>query len=391
MKKFLAVLALASVSLGSFAQEANTTEKYSVATNSFWSNWFVQANVAGSAFWGNQEVGNNFAKSPLKGFRNNLGFSVAVGKWFTPGLGLRTKFNGIWGRSVVSENKSTNADKYWTINEQVLFNLSNMFCGYNESRVWDFIPYASVGLNRNMSANRYAPVLGVGLLNEFKINKKWAINLDINYALSTADYDGYSDALPGSKTEKYHSFKGLFANHDRVLNVEVGVTYNLGKATWNKVPDVDAINALHQSELDALNAKLNDANAENARLKNLLDNQKPATAPETVKEYVTTPVSVFFNLGKSTVASKKDLVNVEALAKYAKDNNAKLVVNGYADNSTGSAAVNQKLSQQRADAVANELVKMGVDKANITTKANGGVKDLSPVSYNRRATVEVAE
>lgn len=381
---------MASISLSGFAQDANTTEKYSVATNSFWSNWFVQANVAGSAFWGNQEVGNDFSKSPLKGFRNNLGFSVAVGKWFTPGLGLRTKFNGIWGRSVVSENKETNADKYWTLNEQVLFNLSNMLCGYNESRVWDFIPYAGVGLNRNMTANSYAPVFGVGLLNEFKINKKWAINLDVNYALASADYDGHTTLLKGAKAEDSHSFKGLFTNHDRVLNVEVGVTYNLGKATWNKVPDVDAINALHQSELDALNAKLNDANAENDRLKNLLDNQKPAE-PTTVKEYVATPVSVFFNLGKSKVASNKDLVSVQALAQYAKDNNAKLVVNGYADSATGSAALNQKLSQARAQKVADELVKMGVDKDNIVVKANGGVKDLTPAAYNRRATVQVAE
>ena len=393
MKKLLAVLALASISLSGFAQDANTTEKYSVATNSFWSNWFIQANVAGSAFWGNQEVGNSFSKSPLKGFRNNLGFSVAVGKWFTPGLGLRTKFNGIWGRSVVSEDKAKNADKYWTLNEQVLFNLSNMFCGYNESRVWDCIPYASVGLNRNMTANTYAPVLGVGLLNEFKINNKWAINLDVNYGLSTSDYDGYSSALKGAKAYDAHSFKGLIANHDRVLNVEVGVTYNLGKATWKKVPDVDAINALHQSEIDALNAKLNDANAENDRLKNLLNNQKPVetNATEAEKEYVNTPVSVFFNLGKSNVASKKDLVNVQALAKYAKDNNAKLVVNGYADSATGSASVNQKISKARAEQVANELVKMGVDKDNIIVKANGGVKDLTPASYNRRATVQVAE
>lgn len=392
MKKFFAVLAFASLSLSSFAQDANTTEKYSVATNSFWSNWFVQANVAGSAFWGNQEVGNNFSKSPLKGFRNNLGFSVAVGKWFTPGLGLRTKFNGIWGRSVVSTDKKVNADKYWTLNEQVLFNVSNMLCGYNEARVWDCIPYAGVGVNRNMSANTYAPVFGVGLLNEFKLSNKWAINLDVNYGLSTNDYDGYTASLPGSKPNDGHSVKGLIANHDRVLNVEVGVTYNLGKATWNKVPDVDAINALHQSELDALNAKLNDANAENDRLKNLLNNQKPVeTNATTAKEYVTTPVSVFFNLGKSNVASKKDLVNVQALAKYAKDNNVKLLVNGYADSATGSAAVNQKISQARAEQVANQLVKMGVDKSNIIVKANGGVKDLTPASYNRRATVQVAE
>lgn len=394
MKKFFALLAFASLSLSSFAQDANTTEKYSVATNSFWSNWFVQANVAGSAFWGNQEVGNDFSKSPLKGFRNNLGFSVAVGKWFTPGLGLRTKFNGIWGRSVVSTDKKVNADKYWTLNEQVLFNVSNMLCGYNENRLWDAIPYASVGLNRNMSANTYAPVLGVGLLNEFKLNNKWAINLDINYGLSTSDYDGRTAALPGAVAKDAHSVKGLIANHDRALNVEVGVTYNLGKATWNKVPDVDAINALHQSELDALNAKLNDANAENDRLKNLLNNQKQVqtnAAADAAKEYVATPVSVFFNIGKSNVASQKDLVNVQALAKYAKDNNAKLVVNGYADSATGSAAVNQKISQARAEQVANELVKMGVDKSNIEVKANGGVKDLTPASYNRRATVQVAQ
>ena len=125
---------MASVSMSSMAQDVTTTtEKYSVATNSFWSNWFVQANVAGSAFWGKQEEGNDFSKSPFKGVRNNLGFSVAVGKWFTPGLGLRTKFNGAWGRTVVSEDKKTNANKYWTLNEQILFNLSNMFCGYNEA------------------------------------------------------------------------------------------------------------------------------------------------------------------------------------------------------------------------------------------------------------------
>ena len=75
---------------------------------------------------------------------------------------------------------------------------------------------------------------------------------------------------------------------------------------WNKVPDVDAINALHQSELDALNAKLNDANAENDRLKNLLNNQKPV-GEKAVKEYVATPVSVFFNI----IAARQRLADSE--------------------------------------------------------------------------------
>lgn len=392
MKKLLMALAFAGVALGANAQDADPALKYSVATNSFWSNWFVQGNLAGSAFWGNQEVGNDFAKSPFEGFRNNLGFSVAVGKWFTPGLGLRTKFNGVWGRSVVSEDKKTNADKYWTLNEQVLFNLSNMLCGYSETRVWNFIPYAGVGVNRNMSANAYAPVFGAGILNEFKLNKKWAINLDVNYALSTSDYDGFTGLLPNAKPEDGHSVKGVFANHDRVLNVEVGVTYNLGKATWEKTPDVDAIKALSQSQIDALNAQLNDANSENTRLKTMLaEEQKNNETQKATKAFVNTPVSVFFNINKTNIASKQDLVNVQALAKYAKENGSKLLVNGYADSATGTPAINQKLSQGRADAVAKELVKMGVEKNNITTKANGGVDELSPISFNRRATVQIAE
>ncbi len=385
------VLAFAGVSAASMAQNADPTEKFSVSTNSFWSNWFVQANVAGTAFWGNQEVGNNFSKSPLKGFRNNLGFSVAVGKWFTPGLGLRTKFNGAWGRTVVSENKKTNANKYWTLSEQVMFNLSNMLLGYNESRVWDFIPYASVGVNRNMSANCYAPVAGIGILNEFKINNKWAVNLDVNYMLGTSDYDGFEGSLPGAKPYDARSFKGLVANHDRTLNVEVGLTYNLGKATFNKTPDVEAIKALSQGQIDALNAQLADAQSENNRLKDMLAEQKQqSVAPvSAVTKVVSAPVSVFFNIGKAKVASKKDLQNVQAVADAAKANNAKIVVTGYADSKTGSAAFNKNLSEKRAQTVADALVNMGVSRDNIEVVGAGGVNTLSPVSYNRRATVEI--
>ena len=378
MKKFLMVLALASVSVAGMAQD-ELTEKYSVATNSFWSNWFVQANVAGTAFYSSQERDLDLSKSPLKDFRNNLGLSVAIGKWFTPGLGLRTKVNGIWGRTVDGDNAKDNASKYWQANEQVLFNLSNMLCGYNPDRVWNFIPYLGGGIGRNMSYNSYAMGLQAGLLNEFRLSRKFALNLDLSFGMHESDFDGNGIANATSRSPK---------SKDRDLNLEIGLTYNLGKATWNKVPDVDAINALHQSQLDALNAQLADANAENDRLNNLIKNHKcPEAKTVTVKEVATAPVSVFFNIGKSKIASRKDLQNVKAMTETNKD--AKFVVTGYADSKTGSASYNQKLSQKRAEAVANELVKMGVSRDNIEIVAKGGVADLTPISYNRRATVEI--
>ena len=381
MKKFLIVLALASVSLTSMAQDEEPTLKYSVATNSFWSNWFVQANFAYSAFYSNEEKHEGYAKSPFKDFRRGLGFSVAIGKWFTPGIGLRTKFNAMDGKSVFTTDADKNKIKYWNLQEQTLLNLSNLLCGYNENRVWNFIPYFGVGIARNCSYNTYELVGSAGILNTFKVSKRVLINLELGYNLCGDDFEGM----------EYAWGRNADAAHDRWYSAEIGLTFNLGKATWNKVPDVDAIKALSQSQIDALKAQLADANAENDRLKNLLANQPKAEVPQSVKEFITTPVSVFFNLDKTEIAELKDLVNVQALAKYAIENNNNLLVTGYADSATGSPAHNQVLSEKRAKRVADELVKMGVSEGKISQEAKGGVDILSPISYNRRATVQVTE
>ena len=384
MKKFLAVLAFAGLSMSGFAQDATPTQQYSVATNSFWSNWFIEAGADWNAWYSGEEHGQNFATSPFKKFRSNAGASVAVGKWFTPGLGLRTKVQGIWGKRVWDPETETKGsfNRYWVVNEQVMFNLSNLLLGYNENRVWNVIPFAGGGFGRTMTHNLYSMDLCVGLQSTWKVAKKVNVYLEAGWNRFESDIDGgYSGGERG------------WDSHDNNLYAEVGLTFKLGKSTWKKTPDVDAINALHQSELDALNAKLNDANAENERLKNMLANQKPVevVTPQTVKEFVTTPVSVFFDINKTNVASQYDLVNVRALAKYAIANNSNLLVSGYADKATGNEKINQKLSEGRAETVAGELVKMGVNRSNITTKGNGGVDDMSPISFNRRATVQVIE
>ena len=380
MKKLLIVLAMCGLTMGASAQETTTdpVQKYSVATNSFWSNWFIQVGADWNAYYSNEEHGQGLSHSPFKGFRAVPGFSVAVGKWFTPGLGLRTKFQGVWGRQVYDDVKHTR--HMWTLNENVLFNLSNMLYGYNPERVWNFVPFLGGGINRNCSDNNYAMNLSFGILNTFRVSNKVGINFELGWNYAEEDFDGIS-AGKGNR---------VWEGKDNRLYAEVGLTFNLGKATWEKTPDVDAIKALSQSQIDALNAQLNDANSENARLKNLLA-EKKNEAPASVKNYSNAPMSVFFNINKATVASRKDLVNVKGLADYAKENNTNLVVTGYADSATGSAAYNQKLSERRAETVANELVKMGVSRDQITTEGKGGVKDLSPVSYNRRATVKIAD
>lgn len=397
MKKLLIVLAFVGVSMASLAQDSEPVLKHSVATNSFWSNWFIQVGGEWNAWYSDQEHGQGLARSPFKSFRSNPGAAIAIGKWFTPGIGLRTKLQGVWGKSVIG-NRFVNANtqglteddygvsnRFWTLNEHVLLNVSNMIWGYNPERFWNVIPFFGGGLGRTMTHNLYAMNLSVGVLNTFRISNKVAVNFELGWNRYEEDMDGYEgNTMPGPD-----HLRG-WEDKDNMLYAELGLTFNLGKATWNKVPDVDAIKALSQSQIDALNAQLNDANAENARLKNMLANQKPAESI-TVKEFVGTPVTVFFNLNKYNIASKKDLVNVQAVAKYAKENNRGLLVTGYADSATGKPDHNQWLSEKRAETVANELVNMGVSRDKIATTGKGGVDELSPISFNRRATVQISE
>lgn len=383
MKRYLLMMTVVGMSLTAMAQSAVSDAKHSVSTNSFWANWFVQADIVGTSFWGSQEDRSVSFGKMFKGYRTNLGFSVAIGKWFTPGIGLRTKFSGLWGRSVISEDKELNASRYWTLHEHVLFNLTNMLLGHNERRVWNFIPYVGGGLGHSLTYNTDALGLTMGLLNTLRVSRKVAVNIDLSYGLHGAGFDGF---------EQHGPERRLYRNRDRALNIELGLTYRLGKSTWNKTPDMDALNALTQSELDALNAQLEDALAENDRLMQELESKtpEPVEAPAATPVVVTAPVSVFFALDRAVIDSERDLQNVAALVDVAQRQGSKLVVTGYADSVTGSAEHNLQLSRQRADAVVAELLKMGVSADRVQTVAAGGVDTLSPAPFNRRATVEIA-
>lgn len=279
VKATLALCFISCLPIASIAQDSSNipADKHSVTTNRFWDNWFIQANIAMSSFYSNQEstIADNgiyLSGSPFKAFRNNVGFSIAIGKWFTPGLGLRTKLNGAWGRTVISNDASYNANKYWTLQEQILFNITNMIKGYNENRTWNAIPYLGFGIGHNMRAadeqttsNPTAMGITLGLLNTWRLTDRMSLNLDFSYGI----YEGSLDAYDVSDATS-HGLK----NTDRILNLEVGITYNLSKKRFKRAPDVNALNEINQSEIEAINSQLQDALQEADRLRQELDKKK---------------------------------------------------------------------------------------------------------------------
>ncbi len=413
MKKSLLAIALAVFAFSASAQEVPVS-KYSVATNSFWANWFVQAGFSAHMSYTSQERSGLDFFEPLN--RGQIGASLAIGKWFTPGIGLRAKGRAYRTKAVYDGNFHPSYS-YWQVTEDVMFNLSNLICGYNETRVWNFIPYVGIGVGKQMTGggHDYDFVYNGGLLNTFRINNRVGIFLDIYCQAIEGSFDRFAQFLPNegnatraiavpANVDRWRAYNKYNSRYwDKQLGVDLGVQFNISKTcTWSKVPDVDALMAMNREQLESMQRALKNCEEENQRLMDVIANM-PTDGGQShvqtqtqieyrdrvVTKYTGSPASVFFNINSSKIASRRDLVNVQDLVQVAKENGNTLVVTGYADSATGTEEINNRLATERAAAVAAELKAMGVPASQIEEVAKGGVDTLTPYEYNRRATVTI--
>ena len=87
---------------------------------------------------------------------------------------------------------------------------------------------------------------------------------------------------------------------------------------------------------------------------------------------------ILFDTGKAVIKPQSMGV-INEIAKVLKENPAfKIEIDGHTD-TDGNAQLNGKLSQDRADAVKNQLVSMGIDAGRLTTKGLGPTK---PIDHN---------
>ena len=95
--------------------------------------------------------------------------------------------------------------------------------------------------------------------------------------------------------------------------------------------------------------------------------------------------TVRFTINSAKVTST-EMVNVFNIAQWMKANpDSKVVIKGYADKKTGTAAYNMKLSERRAQSVYNILTKeYGVDANRLVMKAQGSDSQVYDVNnWNR--------
>ena len=381
-KTLIAALALAAAGPvcaqdAQTAQGADATEsveyssdKYKVETNRFWSNWFVSVGGGAQVYFGNHDKQADF------GDRLSGALDVAVGKWFTPGIGVRFMYSGLTVKGATQKGAlahSTGEDvpgkggngywlekqkfNYFNFHFDALFNLSNLLCGYNENRVYNLSAYGGLGVMK-VSEEPSATDISAhfGLLNSFRLSSALDLNLDLRGTMVNDEFDGEPGGRGG---------EGMFT-------ATIGLTYKFKPRGWDRSKTVTRL-VYNNDEINAMREKLNLMSEENARLKEAL-----ARGGQEREKIVAAANLVIFEIGKSKL-SNLSRANLGLLAEVIKqgDPNAVYTVTGYADKGTGSKGLNERLSKKRAEAVFDCLVnEYGVNKSQLKIDYKGGVDNM---------------
>lgn len=371
VKKFILSCLAAVAVFGMTAQEAEKTE------NVFVPHWYVQGQFGAQYTLGEVSFGKLIAPNA----------QLAVGYNFSELWGARFGINA-W------QSKAGQAESRWAWNYIApsldgTFNLSNALCGYNPDRLFSLSAIAGLGVNVTLgnaqavnanndlkayySANYPGDVLEylwdgtkaflnahVGLAGDFRITDNLSAGIEVQ-AVTLSD--------------KYNSKKA--GNSDWYFNALAGVKYCFGKTHEERAveptrPVEDIIDEYlekkmqpMEEEVDALKKELEETKAAQEKV---VAEAVAAAEREAAHPYQR---DIVFTLGGSRV-SNAEMAKVRDIASYMKQDPAcKVMVTGYADKETGTAKINLRQSELRANAVAKALVKEGVAESRIIVDFKG--------------------
>lgn len=307
---------------------------------------------------------------------------LGIGYQFSPVFGMRLQANG-WqskggwnGYKATKDGTPYTADykfKYVAPGLDFMFNLSNLFCGWNPNRVFNVAAFVGGGANfawgndevNEIAANikdqhnylleylwdgtKVRPFGRAGIDLEFKVSKSVSIMLEGNANITS---------------DKYNSKKA--GNADWYFNALAGLRINLGKSHTKTEPVKEAPVPVQEYV-------------------------KPEPKPQPkVEEKKVEEIrrDVFFVINSNKIASNEESKIKEVVDFLNANPDAKVVVTGYADAGTGNDRINDRISAKRAAAVVKVLKeKYGIEESRITEDSKGA--RVQPFSENDKNRVSI--
>ena len=309
---------------------------------------------------------------------------LGLGYQFSPLFGMRLQANGWqskggWAgfRANPGETpyNATYKFKYVAPGVDFMFNLSNLFCGWNPNRVLNVTAFLGGGANiawdndevnelattiKNTSAynleylwdgTKVRPYGRAGIELAFKVSKSVSLMLE-----------GNANVI----SDKYNSKKA--DNPDWYFNALAGLRINLGKSATKKEKPVEPEPAPAPVQK--------------------VEEPAPAPAPVVEKKVEEIRRDIFFTINSNKISEKENKKILEVIDFLVKYPEAKVVVTGYADKGTGNDRVNDRIAAKRAAAVVWMLEKRyGIPAERITEESKGA--RVQPFAENDKNRVSI--
>lgn len=378
IKKALVSCLVAMSFLSVSAQENKAKTEYV-----FNPHWNVQYQVGGQYTLGEISFGDLLSPN----------MQIGVGYNFSPVVGARLAVNA-WQSKAGWEMGDASYDWKWNYiapNVDLTFNLSNLFCGYNPKRLFNFSAFAGLGLNvawgNDDAANAkraidiYYNVDGAnqnlaylwdgtkvrvqgqfGVMADFRVSDKVSVGLELS---------------ANTVGDRYNSKRA--GNGDWYFNALAGVKVNLGKThTTRTIEPCKPVERVVEKVIERVVEKPVPV--------------APTAAVQEVAKVEPLRRDIFFTIS-STKIVKDEMAKVAEIADYlTKYPNAKVAITGYADKGTGNARINSSLAAKRAKAVVDALINnYGISASRITSDSKGDTVQPFAEEIKNRVSICIAK
>ena len=387
-------------------------------------NWFIEVKGGASAFMGSPiGCGDVFD-------RITPAIQVGVGKWFTPAIGGRVEFQGL-----TFKNADFRKMHYKFIHADFMYNITSGFLVNDKGlSKWDVIPFIGVGMIHNSdwkstckcpgrASGSHPFAFSYGIEARYRVSDRVHAVAEVSGMTTAKNFDCVH---PSSKFG------------DNMLTASLGLSFSIGKTGWKRVIDAKPyiegnvylrklVTCFHnerddiQKLFDGENSKItypknsysgllslrsrlantgkgskiitdgdndevsqcsrHDSNGEDGMYSN------DTTYFSTGKTDVGVPVYFFFRLNSDSLVDNSQLINLDEIALAAKQHGYRISITGAADSVTGTEKKNNELSRKRANYIASELVKRGIDKEKLHDHSLGGIDKYKPCEANRFSMV----
>ena len=350
---------------------------------------------AQTAYKGNDTfigIGGGIISTYNGGFNTPAPYAnIMVGRYITPVWGVRGVIGGPFqtldsqkgnGFDLTPDNaRAYNKQLFGEINLDGMVNFSNIFADdLARFDVYGFIgPQMNISKENTVFSNtaQFQNYLPVVESDDVKVRFGASAGLGLGYNFTNA----FELALEG----RYGITPSIFGDASQYRKAE-----GTGRVTLNAIWTIGgkhgkfARAAAAAAAAGYLSKEAADALAREYAAKHpkVVEKVVEKEVIKEVEKYINNEIpastAVFFEINKATL-TPKDKARLQLYAETMKNADATFSVAGYADKKTGSVKRNQTLSEERAQAVYDYLISLGIPASKMEKSANGGV---DPIFFN---------